>query len=168
MTTRLTRIALLTATALILFLVESSLPRPLPWMRLGLANAPVLAALMLFGAGPAIAIAVVKWVIGGLLSGGLAGPAFVIGGAGGLASVAIMVLLRRAAPRWFSPVGISIAGALTHQSVQLVVATGYLGTSSLLSLWPMFLIGGVVSGALTGVATYAAIERLHRYRSNPA
>jgi len=54
-TRRLTRLGLLTAMALVLFLVEAALPRPLPWMKLGLGNAAVLAALLLFGAGPALA-----------------------------------------------------------------------------------------------------------------
>lgn len=159
-TARLTRVALLTAMALILFLVESALPRPLPWMRLGLGNAPVLAALLLFGPGAAIIVALAKVLLGGLLSGGLGGPAFVIGGTAACTSVAAMILVRRLCPGLFSPVGVSLAGALTHQVTQLVVAAGYLGHAGLFNLLPMFLVSGVCSGLLTGLATYYALQRL--------
>jgi heptaprenyl diphosphate synthase len=160
---RLARLGLLTAAALVLSLVEASLPRPLPWMRLGLANAAVLVALLLLGAGPALAVSLVKVVLGGLLGGGFGGPAFVIGGAAGLASLATMVLLRCLAPTHLSPVGLSIAGAAAHQVTQLLVASGYLGHPGLLALLPLSLTGGVVSGLLTGLAAYFALERLRRF-----
>ena len=159
-TRKLTRLGLLTAMALILFLVEAALPRPLPWMKLGLGNAAVLAALLLFGAGPALAVSLTKLLVGGLLSGGLAGPAFVIGASAGVASVAAMALLMRLAPRLLSPVGLSVAGALVHQCTQLAVAAGYLGHTGLFSLLPMFLVSGVVTGLLTGLVTYFALRRL--------
>jgi len=146
--------------ALVLLLVEASLPRPLPWMRLGLSNAAVLAALLLFGAGPALGVSFAKLFMGGLLGGGLAGPAFVIGGTAGLASVTAMALLYRHVPRAFSPVGLSIAGALVHQLTQLAVAAVFLGHSGLFVLLPMFLLSGVLSGLLTGLATYFALQRL--------
>jgi heptaprenyl diphosphate synthase len=146
--------------ALVLFLVEAALPRPLPWMKLGLGNAAVLAALLLFGAGPALAVSLTKLLLGGLLSGGLGGPAFVIGASAGVASVAAMALLMRLAPRLLSPVGLSVAGALVHQCTQLTVAAGYLGHAGLFNLLPMFLVSGVVTGLLTGFATYFALGRL--------
>lgn len=157
---RLTRLGLLTAMALILFLLESALPRPLPWMRLGLANAPVLAALLLFGPGAALAVGLAKLLVGGLLSGGLAGPAFVIGGAAGIVSIVVMIGLRGLLSGLFSPVGLSVAGALAHQLTQLAVAAAYLGHMGLFQLLPMFLISGVLSGWLTGLATYFALRRL--------
>lgn len=159
-TRRLTRLGLLTAMALVLFLVEAALPRPLPWMKLGLGNAAVLAALLLFGAGPALAVSVIKLLVGGLLGGGLAGPAFVIGASAGVTSVAAMALLWRLAPRLLSPVGLSVAGALVHQVTQLAVAAGYLGHPGLFYLLPMFLVSGVVTGMLTGLVTYFALRRL--------
>ena len=163
MSTRaLTRLGLLTGVALILFVVESAVPRPLPWMKLGLGNAPVLAALLLFGAGPALAVSLGKLLLGGLLSGMLAGPTFVIGGSAGLASLAVMAALRRVLPRAFSPVGLSIAGAVVHQATQLGVATLYLGNAGLAGLLPLFLVSGVLSGAATGLVTYFALERLAR------
>ena len=47
-TTSLARLALVAGTALVLFVIEAAVPRPLPWMKLGLGNGAVLLALMLF------------------------------------------------------------------------------------------------------------------------
>lgn len=165
---RVAHLGMLTAAALVLFLVESAVPRPLPWMKLGLSNAAVLVALLLFGTGPAAAVSTLKLLVGGLLGGGLGGPAFVIGGSAGLASLAAMAALRVGAPRLLSPVGLSVAGALAHQVVQLGVAAVYLGHPGLYALLPLSLVSGVASGLLTGLATYYCAERLAGARLLPA
>ena len=74
-----TGLGLLASLALILYILESVAPRPLPWMKLGLGNVAVLLALLVFGAASAAAVCLVKLGIGGLVSGGFAGPAFAIG-----------------------------------------------------------------------------------------
>lgn len=157
---RVAHLGLLCAMALILVLVESAVPRPLPWMKLGLGNAVVLAALLLLGGPAAVAVGLVKLLLGGLLSGGLAGPAFVIAAAAGSASLAAMAGVRAVAPRLLSPVGLSVAGAVAHQVTQLAVAAVYLGHDGLWSLLPLFLASGLVSGLLTGLITYFAVGRL--------
>ena len=58
------RLGLLAAAASILFILESLAPRPLPWMRLGLGNLPVLIALLAYGPGPALSVSMVKLFLG--------------------------------------------------------------------------------------------------------
>ena len=65
-------------------------------------------------------------------------------------------------PRLFSPVGLSVAGAVVHQVTQLLVAEAYLAQAGLFQLLPLFLVGGVISGLLTGAATYYAVRHLAR------
>ena len=114
------RLGLLASAAIVLFVFEALAPRPLPWMKLGLGNLPVLLSLLSFGSGPALAVTSIKLVVGGLLSGGFAGPAFVIGGGAGLVSLLVMALIKRYTGRLFSVVGLSIWGALAHQLCQLI------------------------------------------------
>lgn len=154
------RLGLLAGTAVILYVLESLAPRPLPWMRLGLGNLPVLVALLLHGFGPALSVAVLKVLLGGLLSGGLAGPASVIGLAAGLASVTAMGMVCRWLRGFFSAVGISIIGAVTHQLVQLLVASAYVAHQALLSLLPLFLFSGLSSGAIIGLLALWSYGRL--------
>lgn len=167
---RVAFLGLMSAAALILFIFETAVPRPLPWMKLGLGNAAVLATLLLFGGGPAAAVGAVKVLVGGLLSGGLAGPASVIGGSAALTSLATMIGLRRFVPGLLSPVGLSVAGAVVHQVTQLLAAEIYLAQAGLLRLLPVFLLGGVLSGAMTGLITYHAVKALARagFEGGPA
>jgi heptaprenyl diphosphate synthase len=164
-TSDLARLALLAGTALVLFVVESAVPRPLPWMKLGLGNGAVLLALLLFGVRQAFVVAGIKIVVGGLLTGSMAGPAFVISAGAGIASLSTMGLAGRA-PSWmFSPVGISIIGAVTHQGAQLVLAYVYIEQAGLFSLLPLFLAGGLLSGGLIGMVVYGILQALTRMDS---
>ena len=129
-------------------------------MKLGLGNIAVVLALLLYGGGAAAAVAVVKILVGGLLAGSLGGPTFVIGGGAGLASVALMILVRWTTRNLFSPVGISILGSLVHQVAQLGLAYIYIGTSGIFSLLPLFLLSGLISGFLIGLLVAWALAKL--------
>tara|TARA_B100000686_G_C16262071_1_gene699757 strand:+ start:151 stop:669 length:519 start_codon:yes stop_codon:yes gene_type:complete len=154
------RLGLLASAAIVLFVFESLAPRPLPWMKLGLGNLPVLVSLLCFGSGPALAVIVIKLVVGGLLSGSFAGPAFVIGGGAGLASWLVMVVVRRIGGKLFSVVGLSIWGALVHQLVQLVLAYAYIGQFGLFALLPLSLFSALLSGGLIGLLAWWTLDQL--------
>jgi heptaprenyl diphosphate synthase len=154
------RIGLLSSAAVILFVLEGLAPRPLPWMKLGLGNLPVLVALLIHGAGAAFGVSGVKLLLGGLLSGSLGGPAFVIGAGAGWASLLVMAVVRRVAGGMFSPIGLSILGASTHQMAQLFIAQRYVGHIGLLSLLPLSLLSGFLSGGLIGLLAFWICEKM--------
>ena len=156
------RLGLMASAAIVLFVFEALVPRPLPWMKLGLGNLPILVTLVSFGGGPALAVSAIKLVAGGLLSGGFAGPAFVIGGGAGLASLLVMVAIRCMGARLFSVVGLSIWGALAHQLSQLVLASGYIGHSGLFALLPLALFSALVSGGAIGFLAWWILEQLRK------
>ena len=156
----ITRIGLLSSAAVILFVLEGLAPRPLPWMKLGLGNLPVLVALLIHGVGAAFGVSGVKLLLGGLLSGSLGGPAFVIGAGAGWASLLVMAVARRVAGGMFSPIGLSILGASTHQVAQLFIAQHYVGHIGLLSLLPLSLFSGLLSGGLIGLLGFWICEKM--------
>jgi heptaprenyl diphosphate synthase len=156
------RLGLLASAAVVLFVFESLAPRPLPWMKLGLGNLPVLVALLSFGSGPALAVSAIKLFVGGLLSGGFAGPAFVIGGGAGLVSWVVMVAVRRLCGGLFGVVGLSIWGALAHQLAQLVLAYAYIGQLGLFALVPLSLFSALLSGGLIGLLAYWTLDQLRK------
>jgi heptaprenyl diphosphate synthase len=125
-----------------------------------LGNLPVLLTLLLYGAAPALAVSGVKVLVGGLLSGALAGPGFVIGGGAGMASLGVMFAGLRLGRETFSPVGLSVLGAVAHQLVQLLLAWAYVGRAELLSLIPLSLLTGLVSGFLIGLLARWSRDRL--------
>ena len=102
----------------------------------------------------------IKLVVGGLLSGSFAGPAFVIGGGAGLASWLVMVVVRRIGGRLFSVVGLSIWGALAHQLGQLVLAYAYIGQFGLFALLPLSLFSALLSGGLIGLLAWWTLDQL--------
>ena len=154
------RIGLLSSAAVILFVLEGLAPRPLPWMKLGLGNLPGLVALLIYGGGAAFGVSGVKLLLGGWWSGRLGGPAFVIGAGAGWASLFVMAVFRRVAGGMFSPIGLSILGASTHQVVQLFIAQHYVGHIGLLSLLPLSLLSGGLSGGLIGLLGFWICEKL--------
>lgn len=159
-TRRLTRLALLAAAALILFVIEAAAPRPLPWMKIGLGNTAVLVALVLFDWRGASGVMLIKVLVGSLVTGALGGPAFVLAGGSSIVSLVLMAAGLRIGGTRVSVLGLSVLGASAHQITQLTIAAVYLGHAGLWRLLPLFIISGVVTGALTGLIAHFACERL--------
>ncbi len=103
----------LAALALIASYVESlvPLPVPVPGIRLGLANAVVLAALELFGLREAFLVSVVRIVLAGFLFGNLSAVFYSLGG--GLLSLAVIGASSEKWKIWLSRVSVWRAAFLT-------------------------------------------------------
>ena len=118
---KLTRISLLSAFATLMFIVESLVPMPMPWFRLGLANLFSLIALKWWGFREGLLITCIRIIIGHLLIGRFLSPAFILSLAGGLGAVVIMhIALKKISPL-LSLTGISVLGACTHNWIQLML-----------------------------------------------
>lgn len=147
--TRLSYLALFVAVAAALSLLERSLPLPVPWARIGLAN---LVTLLLVAAGcyrDALLVGVLRSFLTALLAGGLFSPGHLLSLAGVLAAVAGMSLLHARRGRWFSVYGISLSGAWLHGLAQLLVARVlFLSWTALVALAPLVLGLSLVSGIL--------------------
>jgi len=152
---------MLLAMALVLHVLETLLPPPLPLpgVKLGLANLMTVAAILLLGPAPGVALALARGVVGGLLVGTFLSVGFFLSLGGGLASAVVLA----AALRWLRPglslVGVSVLGALTHNTVQLALAWLFFTQQGALFYYLPVLWGlALVSGALTGLILNA-IER---------
>ena len=77
---KLLRLALLTAVSLILYLVENQIPAPVPvpGVKLGLGNIIVLCVLFRFGWKEALAVLLVKVLLGSALTGNLGAVAYAL------------------------------------------------------------------------------------------
>lgn len=151
----------LLAIACVLGLLEATLPGVpfAPWLRLGLANIAVVVALALAGGKMALIVSLGRVLIVGVAAGTIGSPAFVIGGAGALASLAVMWALARFGDV-FTPVGWSAAGAVAHMLAQFVVASAILGSWSILMLAPVSMLLALPLGALTGTLARIVVSRL--------
>ena len=159
MTKRITRAALLTALALIIFIIEAQLPplAPIPGIKLGLAN--IITVYSMFRLGPAdtLFILLARIVLGSVFAGSLTSMLFSLGG--GLLCYLAMLALRRIFTKkqiWVC----SVIGAIFHNIGQMIVTVLIYQTMSLLIYLPILMLSGIISGIFTGLCAQFVYDRL--------
>lgn len=165
-TRSMTTVALLAAVGISLFVLESFIPMPLPFLKIGFANISSVVALVLLGPGPMYLVVMIRIVAGSLLVGSFLGPSFLLAIAGGMASATAMALVFRAAPRLFSPVGLSLIGSTVHVAVQLVIVVLlYVRNDSLIILLPLLLFSSLLGGTIVGWMSLRVLAVLKTIRT---
>ena len=160
------QLGIFTALALMIHIIEAPLPRPLPWVKLGLANTVPLVLIHLMGLPEALAVSFLRTVIGALVLGTFMSPAFILSFSGAIMSTLVMAVLYHYLYPRLTFIGLSILGALTHNMSQLLVAyvlffkSLNLGELSLVMLMPTLIIFAIPSGILVGYFSYAISRRL--------
>lgn len=154
----LTRMALLTAVAVVLGYIEHLIPMPggIPGIKLGLANTVLLYAIYLLDAKSAFLLMVLKVGLSGLMYGGVSAMMFSFGG--GLCSLVMMLLMKKLGG--VSIIGVSVVGAVFHNVGQTAVAAFMVNTAALMGYVPFLLVAAVITGVLTGIAAKYAIQGL--------
>ena len=159
---RLARLALLTAVALTIFLIEVQLPvLPIPGAKLGLANIVTVYAVMALGPGDALLILLSRVFLGAVFSGQMSAFFYSLGG--GLLCWAAMCGLKGI----FTPKQIwllSPISAMFHNVGQLLVAAGMLKSWVVFAWLPYLLLAGAAAGLFTGLAAQFLLERLNRIK----
>lgn len=155
---RLTVTALLVAVAFVLSYLEAILPFSIgvPGVKLGLCHVAVMFALYRLGRGHALLVTAVRVLLAAVLFGNAATLAYSLCGA--LLSLAVMLILHRVGV--FSPLGVSIAGAVTHNFGQLAVAALLMQTVSLGWYLPVLLLAGCISGTVIGLLAVLCVRRV--------
>lgn len=177
-------ITFLGALCMLLSAVEYAIPKPVPFMRLGLANLPVLLALYIgLSASEYFLLVALKILTQALVSGTLFSYVFLFSLCGSLSSAAVMWLLFRMGRNGrgaafvsaavqegicqsedsgrgaFSAVGISLGGALANNLAQLALSYFLLFGDSTRYIAPVLLITGAVTGVLLALFAQAFMSR---------
>ena len=163
---KLIQYAFFTAIATTVYFVESIAVRalPLPFLRIGLANVIIVYLLMQRRYGFAFVVNILKTLIGGLFSFTLMSPATLLSISGGIGAFLIMWLLLVSRIN-FSVIGISIAGAVVHNIIQLLcVRWVIIPRNSVFNLMPLLILIGIGTGFVTGIIAHELSKRL---RGNP-
>ena len=154
--------AFLTATACTIYIVENLLLRmlPIPFLRLGLSNVIILYLVMHSQYLNALVINMLKSVIGGLFTFSLLTPMTLLSICGGMMAVLVMIALIRS-QMGLSIIGISIAGAVVHNVVQLVLVRYFvIPNGSIYMLVPLMVGIGLGSGLVIAMITMKLDELL--------
>lgn len=151
----LTRLAVLVSLASVLHAVEALIPLPFvtPGARLGLANVVALYAVMTMGLREALTISFLRTLLGSLLSGTFMNVGYYLSLSGALFSTLCMYACRRFLGMSVSMVGVSVVGAVSHNTAQVIMASILLRQPGVLFYLPYLLFFAVPTGAFVGMLT---------------
>ena len=152
-------IAFLTALCLFLATIEYIIPKPFPFMRLGLANMPIILSLYLLKPKQVIMLVFYKIIGQSLISGTLFSYIFIFSLSGTILSALSMMALHKNGQTKVSSVGISIMGALANAGSQIILSELILFENSAHIIAPILIINAVISGFLLGLFTNKFMEK---------
>ena len=151
---------LMLALALIASYVESLIPVPIPvpGIKLGVANSVVLILLYYANIKTAWGISVARVLLSGFLFGSLSSILYSLSGA--ILSLLIMSVIKKR--DCFTMTGVSVAGGVSHNIGQLIMAFLVLESSALWYYLPILLLSGCVTGGLIGILGKEIFKRMPR------
>lgn len=164
---RLVYIALLAAQAVIISLLERSIPSPFlfaPGAKLGLANVITCMAIYTLPVKDASKVVLIRLVLATLLGGTLS--TFMYSAAGAIISFIGMLFVKNVGFSRVSLIGVSTTGAVLHNIGQLTVASWIAQTWTVMLYLPVLSFVGILTGIAVGItANYLLthIEKLHYY-----
>jgi len=140
---------MLTALAMIFGYVEALIPFGfgIPGVKLGLANIVIVLALYILPAYQTFIIQMMRIVLVSFLFGNLSMMLYSL--AGGMLSLLVMWILKKT--NHFSIAGVSIAGGVSHNIGQLIIAVLVVQNLKIALYFPALLIAGLVTGCLIGM-----------------
>ncbi len=146
---KLANMAMLVALAMIFSYVESLIPINfgIPGMKLGVANLVTVTGLYFLELPEVFLVVVMRILLTGFLFGN--GMSIVYSLAGGILSFLVMALMKRL--KGFSVAGVSIAGGVSHNIGQIIVASVVVENLKLIYYLPALLIAGTVTGFVMGM-----------------
>ena len=155
---RLTYLSVLIAVAIIIGVLESVIPPPVPLagFKWGLSNGIILMVLMLMGPKEGVCAAILKVIIANLLTGRFLGPSFFLGLGGALSSVYMMAMLMKSK---FGLIVVSVFGSFVSNLVQLLLAaTLFVGSMQVFYLAGYIIGIGALTGFLNAIIAYGGIK----------
>ena len=160
-TRRLVFDALLTAIALIIFLVEAQFPPivPVPGVKLGLANMMTVYAMFELGPKDTFAIMLCRIILGSILGGQFI--SFLFSLSGGICCYLTMLVMRKLLAEnqiWVC----GIIGALAHNIGQMIAAMIIMKTRMVFVYFLILAVSGIITGFFTGMSAQLIIRHIHK------
>ena len=155
---KLTRMAMLTAIALTIFMIEAQIPPlvPIPGIKLGLANIVTVFAVFALGPKEAASILFARIFLGAVFAGNFS--TILYSGAGGLCAILVTIGLRKL----LKLQQLWVAGALSaigHSVGQMAMAIAITATPSLAVYLPIMIVCSVITGLFTGLCAQLLLNR---------
>jgi len=157
-TRKLTLMAMLSAVALIIFVVEAQIPPlvPVPGIKLGLSNIVTVFAVFMLGPWEAALILAVRIFLGAVFAGNFSTILYSAGG--GALAIGLTILCRRILRKdqlWVA----GCLGAVAHSVGQMIVAVLVTGTPGLVIYLPVMILCSIITGLFTGLCAQFLVKR---------
>jgi len=151
-------ISLLVAIGLALSVLESAIPIAIPGAKLGLSNMVILVTLVVFGFKDGIIVSMLKSVLLMLITGSVSSFIYSISGA--IFSCIVMFIAYKYLSNVFSLIGVSILGALAHNTAQVSVASFMLHNLKIYAYLPFLMLVSLFTGYFVGLASIYIVKNL--------
>ena len=157
-TRKITLLALLTAIALTIFMVEAQIPAlvPIPGIKLGLANIVTVFTVFALGPKEGCLVLAARIFLGAVFAGNFS--TIFYSAAGGALAIAVTIGLRKILTKkqlWVA----GALGAVAHSIGQMAMAVLLTGTPGLIVYLPVMIAVSIVTGTLTGLCAQFLVNR---------
>ena len=157
-TKKLTILALLSAIALTIFVIEAQIPAlvPIPGVKLGLANIVTVFTVFAFRGRDGAAVLAVRIFLGAVFSGNFS--TIFYSAAGGTLAILTTIGLKRiltSKQLWVA----GALGAVAHSIGQMAMAVALTGTPGLLIYLPVMVVCSIITGLFTGLCAQFVLNR---------
>jgi len=157
-TKKLTLLALLSAIALTIFMVEAQIPAlvPIPGVKMGLANIVTVFAVFALGPKEGAAVLFVRIFLGAVFAGNFS--TIFYSAAGGACAIGVTILLKKILTEKQLWVAGSL-GAVAHSIGQMAMAILLTGTPGLIVYLPVMIVISILTGCFTGLCAQFLVNR---------
>jgi len=131
--------------------IEFVIPKPMPFLRIGLANVPLMLALDVLSFPAFLSLTLIKILGQAFISGTLFSYLVLFSAAGTMGAALTMYALRKLPRKAVSLVGISIAGAFVSNFIQLFIGRFFIFGEGIRYIAPPFLLIGTITSLLLGM-----------------
>ncbi len=147
------------ALALVFGYVEYLIPINfgIPGVKIGLSNIVTVIGLYFMSPIDTAIVLIARILLSGLLFGNFLSILYSL--VGGILSFAVMFLLRKI--KIFTASGVSIAGSVSHNIGQIIVAIFLVQNINIIYYLPVLLISGVLMGFLIGIISGRVVDALN-------
>lgn len=146
---KLILISVFVCVALIVSLLESYVPIPIPNVRLGLSNVIVINAILLFRFRDTFFVVFLKSLLLVIILGNPV--SFLYNFFAGFISLSVMYFFYRYFSKIFSIIGISVLGSIFHVLIQILISALLLDTFSVFNFLSILEILAVFTGIIVGI-----------------
>lgn len=155
-------LSLLTSAALILSIIEGMIPLPYiaPGAKLGLSNIIIMTTIVVFGFKDAFLIVIIRSILLMLIA---TNPiTFIYSISSGIVSTIVMSLSYKYLGNKISLIGISVLGAMAHNTTQVTVAAILFSTINLYYYLPILSLVSIFTGCFVGYTSIFVTDNLER------